>query len=603
MASIRGMDEAAAKLSTLISGRKSAGLKTWEDFGRYVQWLGLGPGLAAMDNVVHVSGTKGKGSTCAFVESILRKCGKTTALYTSPHLVDIKERFLFNGVPVSEEIFLESFWPTWDVLTAKVAEANKGGESSIAMPGYFHFLTLVGLTMFQRHKTDAVILEVGIGGRLDATNVVPHPAACGVASLGYDHMEILGYTLDKIAGEKAGIFKRGTPAFTVAQPEEAMPVLVRQAEELQIPLEVVPPLERYALPPGTPSPPPLGLSGAHQTINASLAVQLARTWLRRRVEKAGEQADPLDKRRLQELDSWRLPQEFVDGLASAFWPGRAQVVTDESVEGGRLRFYLDGAHTAESLEVCAQWFCDQAMTNAYKVLIFNCMAEREPQRLLAPFARVLQERGVHIDRAIFAPNDSQVMAYLTHQPTQMSGRDTSWQSKIMHVWHGLAASPTNLLHPITHARTHSPHEQAASTTPAKETPDKSQSTMAEICSDRGGGQHEDFPLLTARSQDAPASARGSNADTLGLPCAVAVSGGEGRADGDGLAQGRARWAVMESLSDTMEWVRAAAVRAGSRTSAAGVAAPRAPAYTQVLVTGSLHLVGDILRILKKCPYV
>ena len=135
------------------------------------------------------------------------------------------------------------------------------------MPTYFRFLTLLGLHMFIYEKVGVVVLEVGLGGRWDATNVVPSPVVCGVTSLGYDHVELLGHTLTEIAGEKAGIFKPKVPAFTSPQDAEAMASLQRRADELQIPLKVVDPLEELycTLDPACGIDKlTLGLAGTHQ---------------------------------------------------------------------------------------------------------------------------------------------------------------------------------------------------------------------------------------------------------------------------------------------------------------------------------------------------
>ncbi|XP_021901143.1 folylpolyglutamate synthase-like [Carica papaya] len=252
-----------------------------------------------------------EGSTCTFTESILRNCGFRTGLFTSPHLIDIRERFRLNGVEICEEKFLTYFW--W---------------------------------CYNRLKVDVVILEVGLGGRFDATNVVQAPVVCGISSLGYDHMEILGNTLGEIAGEKAGIFKREVPAFTVPQPEEAMGVLEERASKLDVHLQVAQPLDESLL-----NGQKLGLEGEHQHINAGLAIALSSTWLQR--------TGHLDVINLNETEVNSLPEQFIKGLTTASLQGRAQIVSDQFIDAespGDLVFYLDGAHSPESMEVCARWF-------------------------------------------------------------------------------------------------------------------------------------------------------------------------------------------------------------------------------------------------------
>jgi folylpolyglutamate synthase len=163
-------------------------------------------------SVVHVAGTKGKGSTCTMVESILRKEGYRTGLYMSPHIVDVRERIRVLGKLLSKEEFTRYFWTVYTALH----------ESGDPMPGYFRFLTCLAFYIFSKSDLDVIVLEVGLGGRLDATNIVPKPVVCGVSSLGLDHTNVLGNTIEEIAMEKAGIFKKGVPVVTVEQKPEAM---------------------------------------------------------------------------------------------------------------------------------------------------------------------------------------------------------------------------------------------------------------------------------------------------------------------------------------------------------------------------------------------
>ena len=229
-------DEYRAALEALqstISGKTRAAPKgphdlTWEQqFDRlhvYLDRLGMTESVNAM-SYIHVAGTKGKGSTCAFVDTVLRRSGTRTGLYTSPHLVDIRERYRVDGAPVSKTTFTRNFW--W--LHHKLKETC---EADLGMPAYFRFLTLLGFRIFTSMNVDAVVLEVGLGGRLDATNVIQAPAVCGVTSLGLDHVEVLGDTVGKIAREKAGIFKPNCPAITSPQVPEAMESLELRASEV-----------------------------------------------------------------------------------------------------------------------------------------------------------------------------------------------------------------------------------------------------------------------------------------------------------------------------------------------------------------------------------
>ncbi|PNJ45668.1 FPGS isoform 16, partial [Pongo abelii] len=144
-------------------------------------------------NIIHVTGTKGKGSTCAFTECILRSYGLKTGFFSSPHLVQVRERIRINGQPISPELFTKYFWHLYHRL--------------------------------EETKVDLAVVEVGIGGAYDCTNIIRKPVVCGVSSLGIDHTSLLGDTVEKIAWQKGGIFKQGVPAFTVLQPEGPLAVL------------------------------------------------------------------------------------------------------------------------------------------------------------------------------------------------------------------------------------------------------------------------------------------------------------------------------------------------------------------------------------------
>nr|XP_045004685.1 folylpolyglutamate synthase, mitochondrial isoform X2 [Jaculus jaculus] len=349
-------------------------------------------------NIIHVTGTKGKGSTCAFTERILRNYGLKTGFFSSPHLVQVRERIRLNGQPISPELFTQHFWRLYHRL-----EETKE-DSHVSMPAYFRFLTLMAFHVFLQEKVDLAVVEVGIGGAYDCTNIIRKPVVCGVSSLGIDHTSLLGDTMEKIAWQKGGIFKHGVPAFTVLQPEGPLAVLRERAHQISCPLYLCPPLE--ALEEGGP-PLTLGLEGEHQQSNAALALQLAHCWL--------QQQDHLD---IQELKGSRLsvPHQLPlapvfqltshmrHGLRDAEWPGRTQVL-----RRGSLIWYLDGAHTTSSMQACVRWF-RQAVHGReqpssgleVRVLLFNSTGDRDPAALL----KLLQ--SCHFDYAVFCPNLTEV---------------------------------------------------------------------------------------------------------------------------------------------------------------------------------------------------
>lgn len=543
-------DEYRAALEALqstISGKTRAAPKgpndlTWEQqFDRlhlYLERLGMTESVNAM-SYIHVAGTKGKGSTCAFVDACLRRAGTRTGLYTSPHLVDIRERYRIDGRPVSKTTFTRNFW--W--LHAKLRETC---EADLGMPAYFRFLTLLGFRIFTERAVDAVVLEVGLGGRLDATNVIRRPAVCGVTSLGLDHVEVLGDTVGKIAREKAGIFKPHCPAITSPQVPEAMQALELRAAEVDgCSLTTARPLREWRTPSGDPIR--LGLAGKHQELNAALAIELMRTWTRRTSPVWGADA-------LRCLDAGTLPETWATGLAETEWFGRAQVVPDDVED---LSWYLDGAHTEESMRHVAEWFCGRADGDetdggggggtagggsdgeksiaeppVVRLLLFNCMEERDPTTLLTPLAQTAEAYGAPITApALFAPAESSSKGLTPFAGAQ----DCAWQTKLARTWDDLARK---------HAG----------------------------CVRRGGSEGLAGRLggeAVARAEGARVGAQLAGASVNTSPPSTAS-------------------AVVPRLRQAVEQIRRRAREERALGSGRRV---------HVLVTGSLYLVGDMLRIL------
>ncbi|KAM5300234.1 folylpolyglutamate synthase, mitochondrial isoform 2-T2 [Ctenodactylus gundi] len=349
-------------------------------------------------NIIHVTGTKGKGSTCAFTERILRNYGLKTGFFSSPHLVQVRERIRINGQPISPELFTRHFWCLYHRL-----EETKD-SSSVSMPAYFRFLTLMAFHIFLQEKVDLAVVEVGIGGAYDCTNIIRKPVVCGVSALGIDHTSLLGDTVEKIAWQKGGIFKRGVPAFTVLQPEGPLAVLRERAQQISCPLYLCPPLE--ALEEGGP-PLALGLEGEHQRPNAALALQLAHCWLQRQERQdSGElkMCRPSTPRQLPLAPVFQPTAHMRRGLRDTEWPGRTQVL-----RRGPLTWYLDGAHTTSSVQACVRWFRQALQTPLslcsgpeVRVLLFNSTGDRDSVALL----KLLQP--CQFDYAVFCPNLTEV---------------------------------------------------------------------------------------------------------------------------------------------------------------------------------------------------
>ncbi|KAK7061933.1 folylpolyglutamate synthase [Favolaschia claudopus] len=355
---------AAALEQVRASGGRSSAFAIPEML-EYLGIIGYKPTDLNALNVIHITGTKGKGSTSAFTDSILRESHPewTTGLYTSPHLVAVRERIRINGKPLSEEAFTKYFFEVWD----RINENKTRVETTPDKPGYFRFMTLVAYHTFLSLKVDVTILEVGVGGTYDSTNIVPKPVVTGVTSLGIDHITVLGHTLKEIAWHKGGIFKEGVPAFTVDQPTEGLEVLEQQAKDLKASeFNVVPSIPEL-------STVKLGLAGMHQLTNASLAVHLARAFL-------SSKSSPLPSEEV-------LTEDFVRGLRNARWPGRCQTVHDPTFSN--TTWYMDGAHTLESIGCCMQWFVSpgigleaDASKKNNRILIFNCTNGRSGSTFL-----------------------------------------------------------------------------------------------------------------------------------------------------------------------------------------------------------------------------
>ncbi|RVE55216.1 hypothetical protein evm_000114 [Chilo suppressalis] len=384
-------------LKDIRTGKKCTNI---EDMEKYLWRTGVT--LTKLDelSVIHVAGTKGKGSTSAMCESILRHHGYKTGFYSSPHLIAVRERIRLNGRALSEDEFARHFHQVYDNL-----EASKAYDGD--MPKYFWFLTVMAFHVFLKEKVDVAIVEVGIGGLLDATNVLRKVPVVGITALGLDHTAILGDSLPQIAAAKAGIMKAGCEAYTVEQPPEAMAVLNRVAQQLKCSLNIVPTYDSYNFPNGYKTRLQTNLE-AYRT-NASLAIQLAHSWLRwAKLEATNKQnvkiaiaSGKVLQNDYKEFDvpyqmnghkclnevvydgmTTQIPLNTAEGLKECKWPGRYQIV-----ESTYATFYLDGAHTKESMEICSEWFQD-TNKNAETVLVFSATGDRNSEVLLSPLSKL-----------------------------------------------------------------------------------------------------------------------------------------------------------------------------------------------------------------------
>ncbi len=353
-----------ARLKELLFARGNFGVKLGLE--RMQQACGLLGNPERSAPVLHVAGTNGKGSTCAFAEAALRARGLRTGLYTSPHLNHFCERIRIAGAPISEQRACEL-----------LEEVSSRVPWALGDPGltFFEIVTLMAFLAFR--EVDAMVIEVGLGGRLDATNVV-QPRACAVSALGLEHTQYLGPTLLHVAAEKAGIFKAGAPAVSAGQPRGAAQVLQSRADQLGIPLWRPGRDYRfesregrsfcYAGPRWTVRAEP-GLAGQHQRANAALACAL--------LEASG----------LCE------PRHAEAGLRQTRWPGRLERFGD---------VYVDGAHNPHAARALARAL-PPILDGRPLHLVFGALEDKDAKAMLdalAPLARSVHYCAPDSPRAI-----------------------------------------------------------------------------------------------------------------------------------------------------------------------------------------------------------
>ncbi len=343
-----------------LDGRLRLGVKLGND--RFLALLSrLGDPQVRL-RVVHIAGTKGKGSTTAMTASVLREAGYKVGAYLSPYVYDVRERIQING-----EMIPRAHFARWVSLIAPHVAALEETEHGATTE--FELKTAIGLCWLAEQKVDWAVLEVGLGGRLDATNVVPAPAVTVITNIGLDHTEILGETLGEIAGEKAGIVKPGVPSVTgVPVGGEAWDVIARICSERNAPLlPLTPPVsdtEGFTLttPRRTLTGLHLRLGGAFQQWNAAAALSA-----------------------LDAIDPDVLPPIADDaarrGLEAAWLPGRLQAVSR------RPGVVVDVAHNAVSAEALAEALREQFGADRRRLtLVVGLSRHHDPAPFLAPLA-------------------------------------------------------------------------------------------------------------------------------------------------------------------------------------------------------------------------
>lgn len=315
---------------------------------------------AADRKIVHVAGTNGKGSVCAYLQAILMAEGKRTGFFTSPHLVSVNERIRVDNIQIDNETFLKVFRKVLKIVRQMV-------EDGIEHPSYFEFLFGMGMTAFAETDVEYIILETGLGGRLDATNAIDNPALAIITSISLDHTAILGDTIEKIAGEKAGIIKPGVPVFFDRSSKKAAEVIKAKASELGVSCREVTKnayeiqevhrkyiafSRRSAYDKDVIFQVPM--CGCYQAMNAELALEASEYLL------AGEEIH---------MDRWK------EALAELHWEGRMERV------GAHIT--VDGAHNPGAMEAFVESV--KALDESERgemVLLFSAVSDKKYDQMI-----------------------------------------------------------------------------------------------------------------------------------------------------------------------------------------------------------------------------
>lgn len=388
-------EEAAAYIGRIP---KFTSKNTMEDTRAFLQKLG---NPDAQMKIIHVAGTNGKGSVCAYLCAVLKSAGYRTCLFTSPHLVDIRERFVVEGRMVTKEAFLEAFLAVYERLPWEELQEGRGYH-----PTFFEYLFFMAMLLFAKAGTDYCILETGLGGRLDATNAVTKKELTVITHMGLDHTEYLGDTLEKIAAEKAGIMMAGVPAVYWQTDADVDRILSECARMRQIRAFSVSKSDYTFLTFHNKS-----IDFSYHSLYYDSVRLCLHTIAAYQMENAA-----LALRTLEILLGPKevTPEVMEQGIADAFWAGRMEEVLPD--------VYVDGAHNEDGirafLETVAQDGCE-----ADRYLIFGVVQDKEYGRMIEEitasglFSHILVTQ-MKSNRAVTAQRIAEVFAQHTGNPVR-----------------------------------------------------------------------------------------------------------------------------------------------------------------------------------------
>ena len=303
--------------------------------------------------VIHVAGTNGKGSTCAYLASMLSAGGKKTGLFTSPHLVKINDRFRINGEIMSDEDFVISFLKVKEVI-------DQAGADGYAHPSYFETLFLMGVDYYYRKGVEYLVLETGLGGGKDPTNCVERPLACIITSISIDHVQYLGDTIPAIASEKAGIIKPGVPIIYDGHVADAADVIASRAKELESPAYVLM-SEQYCLKEQNREGIVFEFEGEELRIPYIAEYQMMNASLAYFTMKKLQEVHGIDDETLKK------------GIQNVTWPGRMETILPGVI--------VDGAHNADGVAQFVKTV-HQFRQNNRVVLLFSAVSDKEYDKMI-----------------------------------------------------------------------------------------------------------------------------------------------------------------------------------------------------------------------------